>query len=164
MAKSAGVERVKPEFKIDEDLPNHIRAWKFQKVLWVLLFIVLLLSLAGFFGNGPLSKREEASQEIKIEYDYFLRNEASSSIWVQVQGNQPITIRISQQYLKKINLEGIVPEPGESFFSGNDVVYQFFSDMNAGIRFHFQPEAIGSLSGRLMVNNTAYSLKHFIYP
>ena len=41
--------------QIEEDLPLQERTWRFQRVGWAIMGLLLLSALAGLFANGPLS-------------------------------------------------------------------------------------------------------------
>jgi hypothetical protein len=41
--------------QIEEDMPLQERTWRFQRVGWAAMGLLLVSALAGLFANGPLS-------------------------------------------------------------------------------------------------------------
>ncbi|MEN5223510.1 MULTISPECIES: hypothetical protein [Pseudomonas] len=41
-------------YPVEEDMRMQQRVWRFERVGWYALVLVVLLGLAGLFGNGPL--------------------------------------------------------------------------------------------------------------
>uniref|UniRef100_A0A1I7YW47 CinA domain-containing protein n=1 Tax=Steinernema glaseri TaxID=37863 RepID=A0A1I7YW47_9BILA len=77
-----------------EDMSMQQRVWRFERVGWYLLVIVVLLALAGLFGNGPLSDAEVVSQDgrVKVEYQRLSRSGTTDNLYITVQGEpgQPV--------------------------------------------------------------------------
>ena len=55
MADDELVSRQQP---VQEDMTMQQRVWRFERVGWYLLVVIVLLGLAGVFGNGPLRDRK----------------------------------------------------------------------------------------------------------
>lgn len=41
-------------YPVEDDMRMQQRVWRFERVGWYALVLVVLLGLAGLFGNGPL--------------------------------------------------------------------------------------------------------------
>lgn len=73
---------------VQEDMPMQQRVWRFERVGWYVLVAIVLLALAGLFGNGPLSDAEVVSQDgrVRVEYQRLSRSGTTDSIFITIQG------------------------------------------------------------------------------
>jgi hypothetical protein len=62
---------------VQEDMPMQQRVWRFERVGWYVLVAIVLLALAGLFGNGPLSDAEVVSQDGRVRVEYQRSAEAA---------------------------------------------------------------------------------------
>ena len=46
------VEVIKTDLEINEELDLHEKGWKFQRIGWIFIFLLVALSAFGFFGDG----------------------------------------------------------------------------------------------------------------
>ena len=53
------VEVIKTDLEINEELDLHEKGWKFQRIGWIFIFLLVALSAFGFFGDGLASKKTE---------------------------------------------------------------------------------------------------------
>jgi len=65
------ISKVNDEFAVGSDREFQIRWERFERVVWILLSLIIVLSLAGVFGRGPLAQAQlrarDGSMDIKYE-------------------------------------------------------------------------------------------------
>src|SRR5688572_32122600 len=118
-------------FELGQDLPFERRTWTVQRIGWMAMALVVAAALAGVFGNGLLSHAMLTSPEqlFKLEYERFLRFQARAELRLAIaqpaidQGQARILI--SQEYLRNMRLQTIVPQPTRIETTDAGVVYSF---------------------------------------
>ena len=59
----------------DQVMRHHYAAWRAERVAWCVMALVLLATLLGAFGDGPLSDARVGSpRTFTVEYDRLLRS------------------------------------------------------------------------------------------
>lgn len=83
---------------VQEDMPMQQRVWRFERVGWYVLVAIVLLALAGLFGNGPLSDAEVVSQDgrVRVEYQRLSRSGTTDSLFITIQGipGRPVEVQL----------------------------------------------------------------------
>ncbi|HKS12719.1 MAG TPA: hypothetical protein VJS90_06725, partial [Pseudomonas sp.] len=76
------------QYPVSEDMRMQRRVWRFERLGWYGLLVVVGLTLAGLFGNGPLSDRtaNSADGRVQVEYARFSRNGAGEQLRIRVKG------------------------------------------------------------------------------
>lgn len=73
---------------VEEDMRMQQRVWRFERVGWYALVLVVLLGLAGLFGNGPLSDAQVMSEDgrVHVEYQRLSRSGTTDNLRITVRG------------------------------------------------------------------------------
>ncbi len=160
------VEKVShPSLEIEEDIKNFRRGVVVQNWGRIMMFLLLILAIAGLFGSGPASEDIWKYRDIEISYERFVRCE--SEMKLEIHGNAPgdsLSVFLPHSYLQNLRIERIQPEPANSILTAAGIRYSFTAKDRAEVVFSFLPEAAGIASGRLLVNGTRADISHFIYP
>jgi hypothetical protein len=159
-----------PGLEIPEDMRQQQREWRMQRVLWPILYAMLLAIAIGFLGKGPVSHAEvgEAGNDLHMKYQRFLRYRAPDKLELEVRaGAETVEITFDKQYVSNIEIEKIMPTP-ERVVSGADTTVFVFNARGTTrlqAQFYFKPEKIGSLEGRIALKDHApQSFRQFVYP
>jgi hypothetical protein len=132
------------DLQIGEDVDFLRRAWRVQRVGWALLVLILLAALLGLTGTGPLSQATAGSE------------------------GGPVRVWFDRQYLHKVEVTGVVPEPESVEVSPDRVTYVFLAAEGGGpveLAFDLKPMRFGSWSGRMGAGDAEpVHLRHFVYP
>jgi hypothetical protein len=166
MSQREGVEKVRTDLEIDEQLPRQIRGWKVQSVGLIFIFALLFSAAIGLFGDGVVSKRKASQASASIEYERFFRHDARMNLKVEASNpdNRDVVVSFPTSYLQKFNVESIVPEPAMNKTQNGYVNYVFEGDGAMQITFYFIPQETGKTHGTLRVNDEEFIVNHFIYP
>lgn len=163
--KKNKIERIKHTLELDEKIDMHIKGWKVQRVGWVLVLAIMLAAALGVFGHGIFSKKVVHLENAQITYERFFRYEAEMEVRFIVAGSAaPTQISFSQDYLKNMRIEQIVPEPKENFTRSGSVFFVFGEDTPVEVTFYLMAKKAGTLQGEVGVNNANFHLSQFIYP
>jgi hypothetical protein len=159
------IESVSTEMEIDESIQLQETGWVIQRIGWVLMALFVLSGLLGLFGDGILSKKYINTGNQKLEYQRFSRQEARMELRFDLnsEGNGNI-VSIPNQYLEKVRIESVIPEPKSNQVLNDRINYLFEGSGPMKITFYLVPQTIGSLDGRLLVNNQQMNFNQFIYP
>ena len=67
-----------------EDLAHERVIWRLQHFAWALFALIGVAALAGVFGSGPAARAKSQNASLLLEYDRFLRYQASSTLKLHV--------------------------------------------------------------------------------
>jgi hypothetical protein len=159
---------------INEDMSFQHKEWTVERIGWVFLLILILAALAGVLGVGPVSTTSQGGQDAPfwVEYERFGRFKSPTTLTIhpnpQAVENGEFVFWVEDDYLKKFQIEYILPEP-DSVEIGQDRYFYHFMVSPPGvadeITFYMQTQTIGTVDGNLGVGESlVYELTHFIYP
>lgn len=158
-------ETVHHDLQLDEHLEQHEKGWIIQKIGWGILYLGLILALAGFFGTGPVSYKTQNQHGNSVAYERFLRYEAEAEMTFTIANSKDsITLEIPQQYLEYIELKSITPLPVHNKTTNKVTTYYFNASGNAAIHCNVMAKRTGSITATLIVNRTPFTIDHQIYP
>lgn len=117
----------KRSLQIREDLQFERRQWRVQRAGWWVMCVLLLLALAGLFGNGPLSNTSAAAGELRVEYQRFVHADAPTTLRLSAASLSGDTARISidRRYLEAMDFQRIDPHPVKAESAGDAVILHF---------------------------------------
>lgn len=126
--------------------------------------LLLAAAAGGFFGDGMISERSYSAHNVRIVYDRFMRMDKDTQMYIQVKdlGQQPV-IGINNDYLKKVRILQVTPEPASVAIRDNTLVYRFHPVRNGFITFFLSPQQMGSQNLEITVAGKKMRLEQFIY-
>jgi len=145
------------ELQIEEDAQFQEREWKVERAGWLVMGLVILATLLGLFGRGPLSQAMASGpQGFQVNYERFARNQSPLELRVrlplQAFSEGEARLWIERQYLELFEIEDIVPEPDSVEFGPERVIYIFRVAETGGplaVRLDLRPRNSGLAQGRL---------------
>lgn len=156
---------------VEEDLVFQQRDWRFQRVGWAVLALLVVAGLAGLLGPGPLSNADaRGGRSLQVEYERFVRHGDQSDLRVSVAQPQSgeVRVAISREYLEAVKLQQVLPSPTRVQASGQMLVYVF--EHSAGgasmqATFVVQPDRVGTHLARIALDDgSSVSIRQFTYP
>lgn len=138
---------------------------KFQKGYWVLLTIFLMCGILGVFGKGVLSNASIEANGYSLHYDRFLRDETPTdvSIVLTEEMTSPVTVEISERYVKNVRIQSITPQPESVESSENRLVFNFNAEEGGIITFVVSPQYVGALPLDISVKGERKYISQFVY-
>jgi hypothetical protein len=138
----------------EEHIRQTRREWVIQRVAWVIMVLILIAALIGFFGNGPWSKRTAMSEDggLSVEYQRVIRFQAQTELQIRLEaeGDSPATLVIGEGYLEHFELKSVVPEP-ETQQAGEGELILTFRPLRASepveVTVRAKVEELGQVAG-----------------
>ena len=152
-------------------MPNQRGAWRFDRVGWFGLLVLIALTLAELFSKGPLSQVEPQSSDgsLKVRYERFSRNGASDDVIVTAKGNpnRMLYLVLNGELFEGLSIEGLNPQPAPLRSKGRDLVIPTLADEDgtATLYLTVSSNGVGLLKGRArLLNGPVVAIPKFIYP
>lgn len=157
----------------DKVMRHHRAAWRVERIAWFVIVVVLAATLAGAFGDGPLSQaRVGSNRTFSVEYDRLLRSSAPALLRFHVQPSLRrdgvVRLRMDRTLLDRMEIESFVPEPvrqagGRGY---SEFVFELAPDAApASIDLRYRPATFGRVRGEVSVaGGPALAIDQFVYP
>ena len=158
-------------YPVEEDMALQRRVWRFERIGWYALLLLIGLSLAGLFSKGPLSNAQARSADghLWVEYQRFMRNGASDALIIHLQGKpgKPLEVAIEGELLNGFNVEMLQPQPLKASTAGEGVRLWALSDTDGRAALHvtLRSDGVGRFAARVTsANGASVQFSQFIYP
>jgi hypothetical protein len=162
------ISRAEP---VQEDLCLQRRVWKFERMGWGLLLIIVGLTLAGLFSKGPLSdmRRQTPDGRLHIEYQRFSRNGAQDDVIIAARGapDQMLYVVIGSRWLEGFSIDALNPQPAPLKSEGRDLVIPMLADAHGAATLYLtlRSNGVGRYEGYVRLRGgESLTLSKFIYP
>lgn len=162
------------DLELEQDIEYQKHAWRFERIGWVAMALIVLLGLLGGFGTGPISGATAGDPDgpLAVEYERFVRHTGEASLSIQVAADQVVDgmveIWIDATYLEGFELQQISVEPEEVRLDGERVIYAFAAEdpqSSLTLTFSIQPQEIGRYAGEVgIVDGSQVTFRQFSYP
>ncbi|MCO7519126.1 MULTISPECIES: hypothetical protein [unclassified Pseudomonas] len=164
-------ELISRQHPVAEDMRMQRRVWRFERVGWYVLVLIVLLALAGLFGNGPLSDAEVTSSDgrVQVEYQRLSRSGTTENLRITVRGTagEAVTVLLGGSLLREASIETLQPEPLASLSHGKALMLQLGTSKDgiATLYLTLRSEHVGSLEGVVRAGSrSAVRFNTFLYP
>lgn len=166
------VRKVNDEFAVGSDIDFQRKWEKFERVVWIFLIILIVLSMAGVFGRGPVAKaRTRASDgSMEVTYERIQRSGTPSVMTVHFPQSSVaadgVKLWVSDALVKPLGTQRIVPQPTLSVLSAGGILYTFSATtVPLSVEFQTQPSSLGSSELDLQVFDKSMVRLHiFVMP
>jgi hypothetical protein len=154
--------------EIDEDQNFERREYWFERVGQLAMLLLAIAALTGVLGRGPLSKRSVYTENLKIDFEHFIRKSADTQITVHMNtsgGKQ--SFWLDKEFLEKVEVTRIEPEPENKVVGEHGIQYQFatLAKQSGDIVIQFQPETWGRMQAKIKDDAGNIALLNFLaYP
>jgi hypothetical protein len=159
------------KYPVREDMAFQLRVWRFERLGWYLLVLLMLLGLAGLFSRGLLSSREVRSEDgrVSVEYEMFHRNGSTNSMKISVSGapESTIELELAGEMLQGFSIETLQPEPTRTRSSDQGIRLWVQTDPQgqANLFITLRGDGLGLFRSRIVVPGTHdVNLTQFIFP
>ena len=156
---------------VSEDMSSQRRMWRFERIGWVALLILVALTLAGLFSKGPLSSVNVKTSDgkLSVAYERFSRNGATDDLVITTFGkaDEMRFLLLGHELLQGVSIESLNPQPAPLRSDGADLVIPMKADGNgmAILYLTVRSNGVGLLRGRVqMMGGEELPIPKFIYP
>jgi len=158
----------KGSLEIDENYAHHVRAWRLKRVSWIIMTLLLIAALAGLLGPGPASSSRSRGQgDVRATYEKRIRHKAQTRMELTIPGGSgDLELSVNVDFLNKIELKDIEPEPAEARLAGPNHTWVFPRSNEPGtILLSFEPEDFGKLQAIFDVKGAgSMVINQFVFP
>jgi len=162
----------RPALRICEDMAFQRRTWLVERTGWIVLGVILIVALLGYFGGGgPAASTQTASEDgnLSMRYERFLRLRTPTQLRVVARSpGRTLRLWIEREYFEAFEVTGVVPPPDRVETAADRYVYEFpltAPGEAATILFHIEPTKAWRVSGRLGVEGGAdLAFAQLVYP
>lgn len=144
------VPQVNNEVAVGSDLQFQRRWWVFERAIWILFTIIVIMDLCGFFGRGPMANARVRTTDgsIDLKYERVERFSTPSVMTVQFGPDAvkdgKVQLWVSDSLVKALGNQRVVPEPAQSAIGGGGFLYTFPANPGpASLEFGLEPIAAG---------------------
>ena len=162
------------DLEIDEDIEFQEREWAWERVGRMLLVLLIVLSLIGLFGHGPISWTTATADDgtLEVSFERFGRRGGSGELGVRAPASAAEdgtwAIDLSHDYVGAVRIDTISPQPDSIEAVEGGLRYSFTqaepgADLEAS--FSLTPDTLWSASGTARVaGGDPVTIKHFFFP
>lgn len=162
------------DIEVGQDLDFQRREWVIQRVAWYVMVLILILAVVGIFGRGPIAQATARADDasLLVRYDRVDRRRAPAHLEIELapgtaQHGQ-IEVWIAEEFLRRIELRGVLPEPAEMRGAGDRTIFVFaIADPNQSTRvtLDFEHESAGRAQIRVgLVGGPDVTVTQFVFP
>ncbi|WP_458130459.1 hypothetical protein [Pseudomonas sp. R3-41] len=159
------------QFPVREDMVFQHKVWRFERVGWYVLVLLVILTLLGLFSRGPLSDRELYSSDgsLGVEYQAFHRNGSANAMTIRLKGqpNAVLEVELGGDWLEGFEVQALQPPPMRSAGAGQGMTLWIQADKQgqASLYLSLLGEGFGTYHSRIATPGGAtVSFKQFIFP
>ena len=158
-------------YPIREDMAYQLKVWRFERVGWYVLVLVVVLGLVGVFSRGLVSSRDVRSDDgkIRVEYEMFHRNGSTNpmKITVTAKPDSAVELELAGQLLEGFSIETLQPEPLRSRSSSQGIRFWLHTDLNglATLYITLRGDGLGLFRSQIASPGTSgVRLEQFVFP
>ncbi|SDB25725.1 hypothetical protein [Pseudomonas sp. NFACC13-1] len=159
------------QFPVREDMAFQHKVWRFERVGWYVLVLLVVLALLGLFSRGPLSSRELHSDDgsLGVEYQAFHRNGSSNVLVIRLKGqpNAVLAVELGGDWLEGFEVQALQPAPMRSAGAGQGMTLWVQADERGQASLHLSllGDGFGTYHSRIATpGGASVSFNQFIFP
>ena len=144
------VAKVNGEISVGEDLVFQRKWWRFERIVWIVFSLILLLDLAGVFGRGPFAhaRRKTSDGSMEVKYDRVQRTGTPSIMTINFGPaaihDRKLQLFVSESVVKELGAQRIIPSPESTTVGESGLTYSFpASTVPASVEFALEPSGPG---------------------
>jgi hypothetical protein len=156
---------------VDEDIALQRRIWRFERVGWYFLVVVVLLTLCGLFSHGLLSSTTvtSAQKDLTVEYERFHRSGGVNPMIIRSRGapGKSHTIILGSAMMEGFSIDSIQPQPVSSAGTRQGLRLTLTGDDQGDSTLYlaWRSDGLGMFKSGISVEGGGQvSINQFIYP
>ena len=152
------VPRIHDEIAVGENIDFQRKWWRFEKIIWPILLLIVVADVLGVFGRGWLAKAHAESPDhaLKLDYERVARANTPSIMTFKFGPaaihNNRVVLFVSESIVKPLGAQRISPQPALSIIGKDGITYVFAAgDSPASAQIELQPSFPGPHKFRVQV-------------
>ena len=158
-------------YPVREDMAYQLKVWRFERVGWYVLVLLVILTLLGLFSRGPLSSRDVKTSDgrLGVKYELFHRNGATHPMILHLKGppEAVLEVELGGDWLEGFHVQALQPQPMRSASAGPGIKFWVQADAKgeATLYLSLLSEGLGTYHCRIaMPGGASVSFDPFIFP
>jgi hypothetical protein len=149
------------------------REWRFERVGWIALAVVLVAGIAGMFGDGFVADASSRSADgaAVLSYERIIRQDAPTELQLHLAAasvaDSVVVVSIAEAYLAAMDVQRVVPEPVLVRASSGRVEYhlrRLDPSRTMRVRFTVRAAAMGARDAVLAVDGRTLRFRQLVLP
>jgi hypothetical protein len=144
------IAKVNDEVAVGSDLQFQRRWWRFERLVWILFGVIVILDLLGAFGRGYLAKRHLRTSDTSLDltYERIERFQTPSIFTIRfgpaaIHGGQA-QLWVSDSLVRSLGNQRVIPQPDASVVGQGGILYTFrATSPPASVAFAVEPASVG---------------------
>ena len=147
-AVADSVAKINDEVAVGEDLDFQERWWKFERIVWSFFSVLLVCTLAGLLGRGPLAVGHLRDEYMQVRYERIARSGTPNMMEISFTPaaiqNGRVRLYVSDRVSKELGSQRVTPSPLETAMGNDGLTYTFAATTTpATVKFALQPDGPG---------------------
>jgi hypothetical protein len=159
---------------LNQDMDYQRREWRAERIAWVFFTLVIVAALLGLLGQGPLSKARAGDPDAGLEliWERIDRNHAPTQMTLMLSPaviqNGTARVSFTREYIDRIEIDEVVPEPQSVETTPDGVTYAFEAEdasQPVAVEVDFQYARPGMARGEVSVEGgPTLPISSFVWP
>src|SRR4051794_9976112 len=144
------VAKVNNEVAVGSDLRFQKKWWKFERVIWTLFTLIVILDVLGCFGKGWLANARASAPDgsLDVKYERVQRFSTPSRLEIGIGPdairNGAVQLWVSENLVKTLGNQRVIPQPASSVVGAGGILYTFPATTTpASVEFSLEPGKLG---------------------
>ena len=140
------VAKVNDEVAVGEDLEFQRKWWRFERIIWSVFALLLVMALLGAFGRGYLARAERQSADgaVTVKYERIERTGTPSMLLIrfgpEAIHDGKVQLFVTESLVKELGAQRIIPAPATTEIGNGGLTYTFpATAAPASVAFDLQP-------------------------
>ena len=147
--------------------------WRFERLGWAALALVLLCGVVGVFGDGAVAAASSRSADgaATLRHDRIIRRDAPSMMALHLaaapSADSVVVVSLTEDYVAAVDVERVVPEPLLVRASSGRVEYHLLRlepSRPMVVRFAMRANATGLYHAALGVGGRMLTFRQLVLP
>jgi hypothetical protein len=142
--------KVNDDIDVGSDIVFQQKWWRFERIVWVALTLVVALNAVGVLGQGLAASARAATPDgaMRVEYQRIARFSTPAVITVHFGASAirdgSIRLWASDNLLQSLGVQRLLPEPAETTLDGAGLLFTFASTPQPNsLQFALEPRTVG---------------------
>ncbi len=144
------ISKVDNAVAVGEDLDFQRRWWRFERIMWSIFAVIIVLDVLGAFGRGVLAHAERHTPDgtLNVKYERIERASTPSIMSIRfgpeaIQDGK-IQLFLTESVVKDLGAQRIIPQPLSSTIGNGGITYTFpATSTPAAVDIAFEPSFPG---------------------
>ena len=159
--------------EVHDDLEFQRKTWRFERIGWAVMGLIVLAALLGLTGSGWLSQTIATNAQLRVEYDRFLRMEAPVVFKLHIGpasvSADAVVLRVDAAFVEDFDIERVVPEPAAWRLTPEGAELRFAASGEGPlgvVNLRLQPQRYGPGTATIGLadQQPPVRLRYFVYP